>query len=436
MAFSIILISLDSLDESVGTSTTRVILFGTILIEILATVPTIDPPIVHDDTLLIPTKTPTIPPIALTLPYTSLFLYTDSSDNDSSYTQSSPTHDLPYTSPFLHTDSPDKDSSDTPSSPTHDLPSTEITPPIRIQRVIPPSDHFLPDDSLSDSSSRSSSRYLSDTSSGRCLIDSTFDTPAATSAGPSCKRCRSLIASVSLTTPVPGIFSPMRVDLLPPCKKTRDINAGITTTDVVRVRETAIGVKVGNRIKRENEDEEVAESSDSGTIEIRVDKVVKPMVSEDTLAPTDDKGSMEVVQIGLDVIMQELYDHMAEIHVCRMVEIEREQAYYRRMVVIACTDITKITRKEPKPDKNGHENGKNGKLCGGTEDFSSVSGNNALRHTLDRMCTDIRINLSRRPRLTLRSPLVKGNQEKDKIGTKPDKNRKRGEAEEIQKQLQ
>nr|GFB89293.1 hypothetical protein [Tanacetum cinerariifolium] len=33
-------------------------------------------------------------------------------------------------------------------------------------------------------------------------------------------------------------------------------------------------------------------------------------------------------------------------------------------------------------------------------------------------------------------PLVKGNQENDKIGSKPDKNGKRGEAEKCQKQLQ
>nr|GFB85666.1 hypothetical protein [Tanacetum cinerariifolium] len=31
-----------------------------------------------------------------------------------------------------------------------------------------------------------------------------------------------------------------------------------------------------------------------------------------------------------------------------------------------------------------------GKLRGGTEDFSSVSGNNALRRTLDQVCMDIR----------------------------------------------
>nr|GEW90698.1 hypothetical protein [Tanacetum cinerariifolium] len=37
-----------------------------------------------------------------------------------------------------------------------------------------------------------------------------------------------------------------------------------------------------------------------------------------------------------------------------------------------------------------------GKLCGGTEDSSSVSGNNAPRRTLDRGCTNMRFALKRR----------------------------------------
>ncbi|GJX37196.1 hypothetical protein Tco_0250499 [Tanacetum coccineum] len=66
------------------TSTALVILFGMIPTAIPATVPIVDPPIVHDDTLLIPTETPTIPPVVSTLPHTSPFLYTDSSDSDTS----------------------------------------------------------------------------------------------------------------------------------------------------------------------------------------------------------------------------------------------------------------------------------------------------------------------------------------------------------------
>ncbi|GKG62553.1 hypothetical protein Tco_0634326, partial [Tanacetum coccineum] len=49
-----------------------------------ATVPIVDPPVVHDDTPLIPKETPTIPPLVSTLPHTSPFLCTDSSDSDTS----------------------------------------------------------------------------------------------------------------------------------------------------------------------------------------------------------------------------------------------------------------------------------------------------------------------------------------------------------------
>nr|GEZ01653.1 hypothetical protein [Tanacetum cinerariifolium] len=63
---SSIAISSDSSEESVGTSIARIILFGTIPTAILATVHVVDPPVVS------------------TLPYTFLFLYTDSSENDTS----------------------------------------------------------------------------------------------------------------------------------------------------------------------------------------------------------------------------------------------------------------------------------------------------------------------------------------------------------------
>ncbi|GJT46205.1 hypothetical protein Tco_0954920 [Tanacetum coccineum] len=57
MAFSVISISSNSSEESMGTSTARVILFGIILTTIPPTTPTIDLPVTHDDTLLIPTDT-------------------------------------------------------------------------------------------------------------------------------------------------------------------------------------------------------------------------------------------------------------------------------------------------------------------------------------------------------------------------------------------
>ncbi|GJX26412.1 hypothetical protein Tco_0232708 [Tanacetum coccineum] len=73
------------------------------------TTSTIDPPIIHDDTSLIPTKTPTISPITSTIPPTA-----------------PTTH---YTSPFIHTDASDEDTPDTPPSPTHKIPSVEVALP-------------------------------------------------------------------------------------------------------------------------------------------------------------------------------------------------------------------------------------------------------------------------------------------------------------------
>ncbi|GKB64249.1 hypothetical protein Tco_0920435, partial [Tanacetum coccineum] len=82
MAFSVISISSDTSEESVGMSTARVILFGTILTNIPSTAPTTDLPTIHDDTLLVPTDTPTIPFIAPNIQYTSPFIDTDASDCD------------------------------------------------------------------------------------------------------------------------------------------------------------------------------------------------------------------------------------------------------------------------------------------------------------------------------------------------------------------
>nr|GEZ19383.1 hypothetical protein [Tanacetum cinerariifolium] len=46
--------------------------------------------------------------------------------------------------------------------------------------------------------------------------------------------------------------------------------------------------------------------------------VVEPVLLEDILVPTDDEDSREVVQCGLDEIIQELHNHLVEIHVQRI----------------------------------------------------------------------------------------------------------------------
>ncbi|GJZ83483.1 hypothetical protein Tco_0648656 [Tanacetum coccineum] len=134
---------------------------------------------------------------------------------------------------------------------------------------------------------------------------------------------------VSLVAPTPGALSPVCADLLPPRNRVRgfvsatdseasleesyksyiesdidfdvqaDIDACIAATDAIAAREADVIVKT------EDEFDEEAESSARGTVEIGVDRVTHPR--------------------GLDVVMQELYDHMVELLVHRVSVIESVQ---------------------------------------------------------------------------------------------------------------
>nr|GEW11762.1 reverse transcriptase domain-containing protein [Tanacetum cinerariifolium] len=106
MAISIISVSLDSSEESVGTSTGRVILFGTIPTTILDTTLFMIPPSTHIDTTPIPIVSSTIPP-------------------SPDYTP--PSLDYSPTSDMKSNPSEDPDIPDTPPSPTHGTPFTETT---------------------------------------------------------------------------------------------------------------------------------------------------------------------------------------------------------------------------------------------------------------------------------------------------------------------
>ncbi|GKA61484.1 hypothetical protein Tco_0760891, partial [Tanacetum coccineum] len=62
MPISVISISSDSFEDSVGTPAGRVILFGTIPTTIPDTTPVLTPPTTQTDTPVIPTETPIIAP--------------------------------------------------------------------------------------------------------------------------------------------------------------------------------------------------------------------------------------------------------------------------------------------------------------------------------------------------------------------------------------
>ncbi|GJT64137.1 hypothetical protein Tco_1015617 [Tanacetum coccineum] len=137
MAIFVISISSDSSEQSVGTSTARVIFFGTIPTDILGTVHVIDPPIVHDDTPLIPVETPTIPPIAPTLPHTSLLLDTDSSDSDSFDRPASPDSHQSVIARWKSKATLHSSSIET-LPPTYDLPPADATQTIHQTLPAPP----------------------------------------------------------------------------------------------------------------------------------------------------------------------------------------------------------------------------------------------------------------------------------------------------------
>ncbi|GJY74828.1 hypothetical protein Tco_0479259 [Tanacetum coccineum] len=199
MAISVISVSSDSSDDSVGTPAGRVILFGTIPTIIPDTTPVITPPTTQTDTTLIPTKTPiiapTIPPSPDYTPASPDYSPTYDSESDPSEDPSSDhIPPLPATSPFLSStdDTTDSDTPDTPPLPTRGIPLTEITSSTQRSPVIP---HHSSPDLLS------------------------------TSTRPSLKRRRSPMTSVPTLPPVAGALSPVRADLIPSPKRIRSLES-------------------------------------------------------------------------------------------------------------------------------------------------------------------------------------------------------------------
>ncbi|GKC51606.1 hypothetical protein Tco_1074351 [Tanacetum coccineum] len=77
--------------------------------------------------------------------------------------------------------------------------------------------------------------------------------------------------------------------------------------------DTATNVVAAVKGVGDNEEEDDAEFSAKGTVEIRVDVVTEPEVPDDIPVHTIvESGSRETFKIGLDVVIQQLYDHMIE----------------------------------------------------------------------------------------------------------------------------
>ncbi|GKC57651.1 hypothetical protein Tco_1085249 [Tanacetum coccineum] len=158
------------------------------------------------------------------------------------------------------------------------------------------SDYFSPDDSARDSSSDSSSEasldFHSDASfdsSSRHLLSnhSSPDLPS-TSVGPSRKRCRSPMTYVPALPPVSGTLSTVRVDLIPSPKRIRD--SGYLADVEVDPRETSlrddvIDREIDARVIVEVVDRVGSETDVRGPVEVRVERVMHPVMPDDILEP-------------------------------------------------------------------------------------------------------------------------------------------------------
>ncbi|GJY95678.1 hypothetical protein Tco_0512039 [Tanacetum coccineum] len=266
-----------------------------------ATTHTIDPPVIHDDTSLIPTETPTISPITSRIPPTT------------------PTKH--YTYLFIHTDSSDDDTPDTLPSPTHEIPPVKVAPltvqilpvPFGVRLDYSSSDHFTSDDSSRDSP-----------------LDSSSKTPSySSSVGPSRKRSRSPTTSISVSSPIPGALSSVRADLLPPRKRIwssdsvtdleAEIDECIAYADALRAR------GIDTRVVVETVAREEVKTSVRGTVMVSDDRVAHPVVLDDIFELAQEEGAIKVTYEALEDLVQRFHDHTMKILVHRVQVIESIQ---------------------------------------------------------------------------------------------------------------
>nr|GEY68189.1 retrotransposon protein, putative, Ty3-gypsy subclass [Tanacetum cinerariifolium] len=327
MAISVVLVSSDLSEESVGTPAGRVILFCIIPTSIPDTTPTISPPATHIDTTKIPTIAPTTP---LSPDYTPTSLdYLPAPDIEFDPSEDPPSDHippLPAISTFLSLtdDTTDSGTLDTPPSPTPGTPFTKITSSTQRSPIIPyhrvmilAPEQPIPHDSSSEASSDFHSDALSDSSSRHSLSDHSSPDLPSTSAGPSRKRRQSSMIYVPVLSPVFGALSPVRTTLIPSPKGVKDsgyladmevdpketslrddvivkgsdephleqdidpeiqaeINECIAYADALRDR------RIDARVVVEAVDREESETGMKGPTEVKVERVTHPAMPEDT----------------------------------------------------------------------------------------------------------------------------------------------------------
>nr|GEZ76351.1 hypothetical protein [Tanacetum cinerariifolium] len=313
MAASAIIVSFDSFDESVGSPPSRVILF--VKTNLVASPTGLCGLVPYSDSNSDSPDGMDFPEYITSLPATSLFLYTDSSEaSDSS--DGPPSQDPYYCCSLEEQDHrPSSSSSPTNSLPVHssglDAPdqahfgsSTRVVSPrldYPLVRAPRHSEAFLRCEAfLHWCAAPFSTFYPSKSSSG----DSS-ERPLHSSsnfAGPSRKRCWFPTDSLPLSTPVTGSLAPSRADLLPPCKRLRDSYSSetsmeedteIDTTetedgrklDIVDRDDVRDHVKIDPRDVRDDTEDYEADISVGDTVEVGIDSMSTPVADEESEEP-------------------------------------------------------------------------------------------------------------------------------------------------------
>ncbi|GKC47333.1 hypothetical protein Tco_1065055 [Tanacetum coccineum] len=191
------------------------------------------------------------------------------------------------------------------------------------------------------------------------------------SAGPSRKRCRSLVDSIPSSTPIMRSLAPTRADLLSPRKRFRDSyssEASIEEDTEVDPIETEIDMELGiddgddvrdhveidPRDVRDDTEEYEADTSAGDTVEVGIDPMSALIVEEEIVEPagedsSDSSGtrdgivrSFEDMPIDLDDVVRDFYHHMSEVRIDRIVGIETAQSRLEADQLIASGDRARM----------------------------------------------------------------------------------------------
>ncbi|GJU82336.1 hypothetical protein Tco_1284701 [Tanacetum coccineum] len=194
------------------------------------------------------------------------------------------------------------------------------------------------------------------------------------SAGPSRKRCRSLVDSVPSSTPVMGSLAPTRTNLLPPRKRFRDSYSSETSIeedteiDHIDTRvDMELGIGDGNDLRdhveidpedvRDDTEEYEADTSVGDTVEVGIDLMFAPIVEEEIVEPAgedsfDLSGTrdgiarlFEDMPIDLDDVVRDFYHHMSEVRIDRIVGIETAKSRLEADQLIASGDRARMAER-------------------------------------------------------------------------------------------